>query len=140
MCVPRHCTSHRIPCADLPRDRAKPPLFKLAGRLCGPADRQSMTLKIFVFRRLYLPGSSIFESSCVSFCVSQMLTKQARPCLVPAASKTRLLLMIPSLQMVSQVRMSYPCRKATNLTTVHAWTAMDWKKITRFLDGTDATM
>ena len=31
MCVPRQCTSHSIPCADLPRDRAKPPLFKLLG-------------------------------------------------------------------------------------------------------------
>ncbi len=31
MCVPRQCTSHSIPDADLPRDRAKPPLFKLHG-------------------------------------------------------------------------------------------------------------
>ena len=31
MCVPRQCTSLSIPSADLPRDRAKPPLFKLHG-------------------------------------------------------------------------------------------------------------
>ncbi len=31
MCVPRQCTSHSIPGADLPRDRAKQPLFKLHG-------------------------------------------------------------------------------------------------------------
>ena len=77
-----------------------------------------MTLKLFVFRRFYLPGSSIFEPSSVSFCPSQMLTKQAHTCLVPAASKTHLLLMTPSLQMV---RMSCPSRKATNLTTVNSW-------------------
>ena len=31
MCVPRQCTSHSIPGADLPRDRANLPLFKLHG-------------------------------------------------------------------------------------------------------------
>ena len=46
MCVPRQCTSHSIPCADLPRDRAKPPLFKLD----GPNVRAGRLAKIVTIR------------------------------------------------------------------------------------------
>jgi hypothetical protein len=69
MCVPLQCTSHSIPCADLPRDRAKPPLFKLHGAnvRAGPLTiiltirdvTVMMTLKFFVFGRQLLIVLSI---------------------------------------------------------------------------------
>jgi hypothetical protein len=69
MCVPRQCTSHSIPSADLPRDRAKPPLFKLHGSnvRAGPLTiiltirdvTVMMTLKLFVFGRQLLIVLSI---------------------------------------------------------------------------------
>ena len=57
--VQLHCTSHCIPCADLPRDRAKPPLFKLV----GPNVRAGRLIIILTIR----------DDDIKIICVSQIL-------------------------------------------------------------------
>ena len=59
MCLPLQCIPHSIPCADLPRDRAKPPLFKLV----GPNVRAGRLTIILTIR----------DDNIKNICVSQIL-------------------------------------------------------------------
>ena len=128
MCVARPSTSQCLLSAALSRDQAKASLFKLHGpsARAGPAIKSltirdddikiigvSVDFSCWVLRSANRPVFHLARPRCAA-----AMTKHVCPSLEPAATKTRLLLIIPIRR---TMRMSCPSRKATNLTQAFEW-------------------